>query len=373
MKQNQTITNGLKRRGLTLIELMVVIGILVALTAIAIPAVRMINRDRKVREGAREVNAMLSSARDTAVVNGFAGVEFVRNGNFVDADGVNYAVTAMYRIKMPRVYAGDLVGASITELVPGIGTFTCVIPDPANPGIIRVNDYLRLGYRGPLYRITGYLNGTPAAGSATLTCEVLPHLPVPAAMTAAANPQGIGFQVFRQPVRDERSRVELPRGLYIDMRLSGALDNTNLDANANTFTAFGLAGLNALPPALAPGENRQLNSVVVMFDSTGAVDRIYPNGLTGAGTGIHPFFRPIKPIHFLIANDRAGNLPVADNLADNDNLWVRVDHRTGASTTGDMADLGNVDTDVNGDGFVNRFDRLLQSRGVADTGQSANQ
>ena len=63
MKQNQTITNGLKRRGLTLIELMVVIGILVALTAIAIPAVRMINRDRKVREGAREVNAMLSSAR----------------------------------------------------------------------------------------------------------------------------------------------------------------------------------------------------------------------------------------------------------------------------------------------------------------------
>ena len=67
------------RRGFTLIELLMVISVMIILAAIVIPKLRVVTADRKIREAARVVESMFASARDDAMVNGFAGIEIVRN------------------------------------------------------------------------------------------------------------------------------------------------------------------------------------------------------------------------------------------------------------------------------------------------------
>ena len=96
------------------------------------------------------------------------------------------------------------------------------------------------------------------------------------------------------PVRDENTRIELPRGMYIDLRLSGPLDLGDVDMNPGmsgaapgTPTAFGL-------DASRTGTASQ-SSVVLYYDGTGGIERIMPNGLADAA-GLS--FIPSEPVFF---------------------------------------------------------------------------
>jgi len=55
------------RRGVTLVELLVVVMILLTLTAIALPALSPSITDRKIREASRGVSTFLSVARARAI------------------------------------------------------------------------------------------------------------------------------------------------------------------------------------------------------------------------------------------------------------------------------------------------------------------
>lgn len=363
----------IRRLGLTLVELLIVISILVLLTAIAVPSVRMVTKDRKIREAAREVNAMVASARDSSLVTGFSGIEFVRNPNFIDANGVYYACTTMYKIKARRVYAGDLINSRIVILEPGMPPiFRFTIRRPVNDSIFEPGDYVKIDYRGQLHLITAVNPGmridpgnpdVPDPDYTTVVCQVASNAPMPAGFNYynATTPTdvyfGPGFQIFRQPVRDVHSRVDLPQGQYIDLRLSGHLDLSNVDANPGTSTLFGLAEPS---PLAAP------QSLVVMFDGSGAVDRVYPYSRIGSTIpGVPVFYRPSESLYLLVVADPTGNRTVADNLSNTSNLWVKVDHRTGVTTTSNAVEMTAADTI--------QINRIRKSRGIAQSGQTANQ
>ena len=354
--------------GLTMIELMIVIAILVAVTAIAIPVVRIVNRDRKIREGAREVNGMLARARDDALITGRSGIEFVRNIRYVDGNGVNFASTSMYLLKFPPPYSGDSVSSRV-ETIAHINatTFDVSVPAPASPTVlINIDDEIQLDYRGPRYRIVAI---TPGA-TMVLRCQIpvdpisgAPQHPLPPIISSANPQQRVAFKIFRRPVRKESTRVELPAGLFIDLRLSGHLDLGDADANAATATTFGLAGVTG-------GATPQQFSVIVMFDGTGSIDRVYPNGLTSNGltsgtTGIFPYYIPADPLYMLVVADPTGESPVVDNLANTDNLWLKTDNKSGQTSTSPVSELGSADTVT--------ISRIRKSRGIASQGQTANQ
>jgi hypothetical protein len=229
-----------------------------------------------------------------------------------------------------------------------------VIPSPVNPAIINVNDSIRLDHRGPLYTITAIAPDTPAAGSTTLTIVRPPHNPLPPTFTASPSNPGMAFEIIRRPRRDSASRMELPKGLYVDLRLSGPLDLSNIDGDANTSTLLGLIGTSA--PS---------NSVVVLFDQSGGVDRIFTNGLVENAYSIHPFFRPLEPLYFFVASDPTGTRQVGDNLNNTSNLWIRVGAKDGSIGTSAAAELIVTDVDP--------IERIRKSRNVARTSQTANQ
>ena len=64
---------------------------------------------------------MFATARDDAMVNGFAGIEIVRNPNYANG------ATSLFRMRMLPPYAGDFAGDTVSV--------TGFAPDPLDPQI----------------------------------------------------------------------------------------------------------------------------------------------------------------------------------------------------------------------------------------------
>ena len=164
--------------GLTLVELLVAISILTIVTALLIPRLRIVNKDRNIREAARLVGSAFANARERAISNRtFAGVIIERNTNLVsttsNGNRVFYAGTRLSQfegVSPPFVGDGAEFGDFVltflaTTLVPN-DTMQCLIPvplehDPArgNPAL-RVNDKVTFGSGGnrPTFRVTNVLS-----------------------------------------------------------------------------------------------------------------------------------------------------------------------------------------------------------------------
>lgn len=99
------------RNGLTLVELLVAIAILSIVVALIVPRLRIVNKDRNVREAARVIGAKFSAARDAAVNNGNGGIVIERNTNFVTQTNANnrvfFAGTRLTEMKATPPYSGD--------------------------------------------------------------------------------------------------------------------------------------------------------------------------------------------------------------------------------------------------------------------------
>ena len=97
-----------RRSGMTLIELLIAISILVIISAILVPQLRFASADRNLREASRTVASLFAQASQRAINDGVAGVVIERNPNIVDEiTGVAYAGTSAFLLrKLPR-YIGE--------------------------------------------------------------------------------------------------------------------------------------------------------------------------------------------------------------------------------------------------------------------------
>lgn len=284
------------RRGFTLVELLLVISIMLVLAAMVIPKLRVVTTDRKVREAARVVESMFSTARDTAMVNGFAGVEIVRNKNYANG------ATSMFRMRMLPPYSGDFAGdaANISGPVsPGVYSVTLPVDASYDPSL---NDFIQFNYRGALYRML-----SPA------TFEVLPsQVPPPLG-------NGIPFRIHRKPIRMFSGEVRLPAGQVIDLRYSGDPDTSGSSTSLNAM----------LNPTPVPSPNS--NSFIIVFDEHGAIERLYPQGFSGP---LATAEMPAGPLFLLISEDQ--DVDGVDPLQNLSNLWVTISQTSGAAKTSEM-------------------------------------
>lgn len=171
------------RHGLTLVELMVVVGIALLLASVALPMLRPALVNRKIREAARQVNGFFASARTRAEALGRPV------GVWMDRDELNpRGSSQLFMAEVPRPYAGDFVGAraQLGDFVPAVaaGGSRDGVAETAifaaqqcgsllvsaqnhpfynvNRALIHRGDLIRFDHKGPHYRIQSIIAQGPA-------------------------------------------------------------------------------------------------------------------------------------------------------------------------------------------------------------------
>ncbi len=338
-KPKTKITVGVQHRersGMTLIELLVAIAILVIIAAILVPQLRFASADRSVREASRVVASMFAQASQRAINDGEAGVLIERNPNITDEDtGVAYAATSMFLMRrIPRY-----IGESVDEEAVISSATSVSIPLPSEQttlGTIRVGDQISFGNQSQLRFTITDLN--EAGSNLELTLDPSRFGTPP----SNAPPNNTSeFIIYRQPRRLASSRIDLPTGYLVDLRLSGEL------ANADT-SFFAL--------------DTSAESVTYLFNGRGNIDRFFYTDSVGAR--LNRF--PSQPAYLMVREfNPEENGETIENVLNNDlSMWVTIELTTGAANVipGVAVDLDNTPSIP---------EALSNARTIGRTGQAA--
>lgn len=344
---------GNRRRGLTLLELLVVITIMLILLAVMLPRLRPMMEQRRVREAARTVSVFFGAARSRAMETGRpVGVAIERLKIQPDA-----AVT-LRMVEEPPLYAGDVIGARVrVRRLATTNRFQVLFATPGDVAAmltqvvpVHVGDQVRFEYQAVPYRVLGLdmnMDGSPDAdpdnviGDPGFAVGVNPVVMlveldaaegvVPAWPAATPNapwpPQGNGvgsrrlaFQITRRPQPTAAAPVRLPGRTVIDLTASGT------DSMALTGPPLGF-----VPVDKDAGTSgvQDPSSVIVMFNPDGRVSTVYYQDTPRALTEV---------LYFLVGRwermpAESGGPPLAEdglyNWQDITNFWIVINPNTG--------------------------------------------
>lgn len=314
--------------GLTLVELLVVLAIVVMISSVSIPLLNNSIHERRQREAARLLNNFIEGAKVRAAQMGRpVGVIFEPESAITphqEPVTLDACVVVSY-VEQPPPYIGDSAASraivenwTVTKIFsdgPGVDPATAGT-ESMGAGLVRVNDLLRFNFVGPLFRITSTagnewqfvpaeqpvgnaVNAPPAGGG--------PIHGVP----SPDYPQGAAFQVLRQPFKTAAQPLQMPDGTVVDLDFSG---------------------LDGLSPFDVPG------AVIVTFTPGGSVAYVYFQPTDG--TTYAPLFtRTSAALHFLVGKrefrggpDQSG-LDNCRNLIDLKNFWVTINPVSGRVKT----------------------------------------
>jgi len=306
------------RAGMTLVELLVVVSILVLLSAAVLPNLAGRKGSRALQIAAANVSGQFAKSQSLAISRRvldlyFAGVPEPYRGDTFDA---KFSVTPV--ASGTAMISGTPAGCAASLSSPAFGNF-------ANPGnLIQFND------AGPLYdfRITG--GGTTATFRATASQTGSNTL------WPASAPSAHRFAIYRLPTRAGQP-LTLAAGTAIDMVWSGV--GTRRFGEA---TLGGDAGWTCDPDYAAacapgsPGSPRIPATVVALFNPSGALDEMcYIANSSAAAT---TRFAVSSPLYLLVGRvDRCGlpynPAPTEDNPGANwqypESRWIAIDPKTG--------------------------------------------
>ena len=362
------------RRGMTLVELLIVCFIIVLFVAVAAPLMRPNTNDRKAREAARQLNAYFAQAKafaaqrakNVALVFDRSAIEGARDPNIV---------TRLYLAEAPPTYSGDTLSATVglwTEPTQaGIPGFTPPWTNTSAP-LLLVLDFnptsnpmvdvitssywpnpqpndkvpftIRLGSAGApsttgpwyqgiaIYKPTVAPTGIPGRDFQYFIIAQFnqpwyksppPMMPSPYVPPGPAN--SAVFQMNFPPQNSSTSTLEFPTGTCVDLQFSGYqfYDYDPLVAAAQP------------EPLGAPFRSSGSTSpLYVVFGPGGDVQYVLGSG------GIN--YQPTR-MNFLVgttdrAIDSAGDTTLrTTNLNDRTCQWVTVNARTGYVSTADNA------------------------------------
>ena len=208
------------RCGFTMVELLIVAGIMILLTAITVASVNLSNDADRVRAGARQLQSLLAGARDRAIyAKDLRGIRLIRDPND------NHAVNAFQYVGAPAKFSvgmlqvlnavstGDPSGAFDGRQILGTGTNFGTFK---NQGLIKVGSRIQIpNGTGRWYTIAGFPSSVGTITSTELILLAQPY--------SAFNSNGVGqtgltylLEMQAQPLADS-TPVQLPKGVVIDM------------------------------------------------------------------------------------------------------------------------------------------------------------
>jgi prepilin-type N-terminal cleavage/methylation domain-containing protein len=320
------------RPGVTLLEILVVLMILLMITAAAIPMMAPALENRRMREAARLASGFFSGARARAIQTGRPfGVVCVR------FEGKPWANMLAY-VEQPPPYAGETeLSRAVVVQTANPGELLITINADFNPLLVRRGDQIQLNFQSTLYKITD-VNGNQ------LTALHPAFVPGATLMPWNATLSPVPYQIFRQPLRTSDTPLQLPEGIVVDLMYSGVGTVPWGDPT--------LHWTNWATQQPAPFDP------IVTFSPNGAVD--YVTGANG------DMVRPTGSVYVLLGRRElmadVSKTGIDENITDpratnriNEylkNFWIAIGYQTGlVSTTELSANVAtNQFTDNNGNG-----------------------
>ena len=328
-----------RRSGMTLIELLVAISILVIIAAILVPQLRLASADRNIREASRMVASLFAQASQRGSNDGVAGVLIERNPNI--EDGSYYAGTSMFILREVPRYAGD----QESDRAAYVSDTSVSIPLPFEQeeglGLIQVGDQVSFGDQLSIrFRITNV-----ATSGTDLQLDLDPPSFLKAVAPAGADNK---FTIHRQPRKLESSRIDMPTGYLVDLRLSGEMGTGGM-----------LFGLDSRVPN---ADSDVPSSITYLFNGRGSIDRFFYTD----GAGARQTVLPTQTAYLLVReyNPDDGGESVASVLNNERQMWVTVDPTTGAANV-----VPGVPVDLGGAALSQQA--LREARTLGSTGQAA--
>ena len=292
-----------RRRGMTLVELMVVVAIIGILGVVVLPLLASSSESRKTREAARSVVSYVARSQNRVLGRAeWGGFAMVPSGT------TNYALD-LFSADVPQVFQGDDLPTTVTgssTLISGTPVFTITTGSIGGTTVSgTLGDLVRFDGSGPWYAFVSptmlTLRGTGSYDVENANQTTL-NTPWPTANVAHT------YELMRQPIRSG-SPLTLAEGRCVDVAQSGYV-------GAAGFTSFGNN----------PG------SIAVLFDGTGRLRQII------VGT---TRITPTGAIFLLVGRaDRAGNAwatldpnddAVGANWQYGDSYWIGIDPLTGVT------------------------------------------
>ena len=314
----------IRRAGMTLVELLVVVAIIGLLAVTVLPNVATTTENRRSREAARVTSTFFAKAQSRAIGRPeWAGVTILPPSTNTAA---LFAID-LFQANVPQVYRGESYASTATISSSDTGfrralTFTPdgTIPNPRN---VQSGDLIRFDGRGPWYELSGtgagtkvqFRGSTGIQSAAEMVAQTERNTPWPT--TGAPHP----FEILRQPVRNG-SAFTIPDSRCVDLAWSGF--------GNSSYTRF-----------VNPGTPVTVPTVTVLFDATGRVRQIFTQNAAGANR-----VTVTGPVYFLVGRvDRANNDPTLASTYDGtddtkgfnwqygDSYWIVIDPASGIVKT----------------------------------------
>jgi prepilin-type N-terminal cleavage/methylation domain-containing protein len=312
-------------RGMTLVELLVVVAIFVLLAVTVLPAIQATAESRRSREAARMVTSFMTQAHARAIGRReWSGFQLIAAGTS------SLAAIDLCPTEVPPVYRGDTVPALLT--VSGTdptrrqASWSGGALQSSSAAGVQANDLIRFGDEACWYELAG----TPAAavsgsvafryrGHASGATEDAGNQPHNTPWPPASVP--LSFEILRQPSIGG-SPLSIPAGRAIDLFWSGFGPPTSalyrrLDVTGGTSPTAGA-------------------TTSVLFDGTGRLRQILVRNAAGTPT---TRLTVTGPLFLLVGRvDRAGQASAVLNAADDslganwqypDSVWIAIDPMTG--------------------------------------------
>lgn len=301
-----------RRRGMTLVELLVVVAILGLLSVVVLPNLSNPGDARKAREAARAVSGFIANVQSRAIgTRGGAGlwIEPLQN-LFTDSAGLQHVVAVdLFAAQIPEPYAGESLNSTVTADANGPSAtlnFQNGFQLPASL-LASQNLAIRFANSPASYRLTS-VNVSNASGFAAMDTSrnQTPYsTPWP-----VADVNGIAYELFLPATKEPAVSLTLGNGMAIDL----------------SWTHLGSSG---------PPSNTQPSQV--LYDSSGR-----PSSVVCSGGQSEPMVDPVcllvAPLE-MIQENTCFTKPGA--------YWVAIDPRGGVPRVAEVVLLSGASLDGN--------------------------
>lgn len=355
-----------RRGGFTLVEMLVVIGILLVLVTATVAIMPGATESRRLRESARALNIYLSTARSRAMESGSSCGVIIRclNGNVPCALNVD-------QCEMPPNYEGGSEQSMAQINGTTVNLFDATGPEALPAGTMRPNDLIQFNHQGVMYSLSGAVDGNGFLTGSSFTIAVAPGYSV---ATLPTYSQPVSYRIFRSPTKSAVEPLQLPATTVVDLQWSGVGDNairrwdTSTAYNIGDKVTYNRAMYYAVrgsamdinrgnipSPTSSYWQPYLMGDVTILFSSSGSVEAV--NGspvvdtiylLVGKRDRVLNDFVPSSP-----------NATTWANVQDPDSIWVTINPHTGMINTEAMG---------TSDGAANEAAGVVAARAIARSG-----
>jgi|688.fasta_scaffold10700_3 type II secretory pathway pseudopilin PulG len=350
MNEQQGFIRQIHRLGMSLVELLIVIAIIVSVTAVVLPTLKESLKDQKITQASRQLQGMIDACKAQAMASGRpVGISLERLGG--ESAELASSVIQVVRVEELPPYTGDFQDAgAFLEFLPNNATFSlAMISQRDAMGLMNIagsGDYISFGDLDERFEIKaiGPASFQPPGGILEPFFQVeffngYGQSPFPPLLYKDSKNRKVKvpFRLYRRPVRNELFVLQLPKNICLDLSCSGFASSSALNAGGVEFSPKAISS----PNSPQYGANIDFGPITILFAPNGNIWRV---GI-GARTVL-----PVNDVYLLMGRlDRVspvnelspyfqgtastdGNA-LQGNLMSSDSLWIKISRSGGRVTS----------------------------------------